>query len=65
MCAQFYPKIAEEAGLLNAALAVRRPVTNGELDKLDDLIAQCARVTMPLSGERAEYARKKLSLQPM
>jgi hypothetical protein len=63
MCAQFHPEIAKEAGLLNTTLAVRQSFTNGELDKLYELIAQCARVTVPLTGARAEYARKKMSLQ--
>lgn len=65
MCNQFHPNIAGEAGLLNAKLAARKPVTNGELDKLDQLIAQCARVTVPLTGIRAERARTMMSLQPM
>lgn len=65
MCAQFHPKTAEEAGALNAALAARKTATHGELDRLGELIAHCARVTVPLTGLRAEYARKKMALHSM
>jgi hypothetical protein len=65
MCIQFHPEIVEGTGLLNATLAARQSITNGELDKLNDLIAQCARVTVPLTGERADYARRKMSLPRM
>jgi hypothetical protein len=65
MCAQFHADIAEQADPLNTTLAARRKITNGELDTLDELIARCARVTVPLTGERAESARRKMSLQEL
>ena len=62
MCAQFYPEMAGQEHPFNSMLTVGRPITNGDLDKLNERIEQCARVTVPLTGDRAAWARKKANL---
>jgi dihydroxyacetone kinase len=62
MCTQFHPEAAGAEALLTAALAARPAVTNGQLDSLGELSDQCARVTVPLTGDRAARARRKAGL---
>ncbi|MFC7515975.1 hypothetical protein ACFQUU_13250 [Herbaspirillum sp. GCM10030257] len=62
MCAQFHPDMAGQEDLFHSMVAARESVTNGELDKLSDLIEKCARVTVPLTGDRAAVARRKAGL---
>jgi hypothetical protein len=65
MCAQFYPDMANQENPFNATPGAGRTITNGDLERINDLIAQCARVTVPLTGERAALARRKAGLPPL
>jgi hypothetical protein len=59
MCEQFHPDVAAAQPLMTAALSAQPAFTNGQLDRLNHMIEQCASVTVPLTGERAALARKQ------
>lgn len=62
MCAQFHPDMTGQDDVFRSMVAARQSVTNGELDKLSERIEKCARITVPLTGERAAFARKRAGL---
>jgi hypothetical protein len=65
MCVQFHPDMAGQGDLFHSMVVARQSITNGELDKLSELIEKCARITVPLTGERAAFARKRAGLPPI